>query len=151
MTNPAQSFYSWVKGILLLSRIQWAPNHPLLSPPKVHERAHSTRLPQRTRPHTRSSFLTTTPTSFLAIAFDHPVQGDQLTTQLQTNMVYCLPIPIPCITFLIMNKMLFYAPSYRNSSYHCSTSNQREHPTNTVHPTNTIHPTDANHPIHTPQ
>jgi len=50
--NTSLSFQ--VKGILLLSRIQRAPN--LHGPQKVSERAHLIRPPQRIRSHTRSSF-----------------------------------------------------------------------------------------------
>jgi len=56
--------------------------------------------------------------------FDHPIQGDRLTTQHKTYGAYFLPIPISCIPCPIMNKILFYALKYRYPSYHCSTSNQ---------------------------
>ena len=43
--HPTQSFISQVGEILLLSRLQRAPNSPLLGPLKVPGRAHPTWLP----------------------------------------------------------------------------------------------------------
>ena len=65
---------------------------------------------------------TIAPTTFLPITFDYLVQGARLTTRFQTNWAYFFPTPIPCILFPIMNKMLFYALNYCNTSNQCSTS-----------------------------
>jgi len=45
--NPAQSFIARIRGVLLLPRLQGAPNHPLQGPPKITWRDSSSKTSSR--------------------------------------------------------------------------------------------------------
>ena len=49
--GPAQSLTARVRGVLLIPRLQGAPDYPLLGPPKISGGAHPVRLSQGVHPH----------------------------------------------------------------------------------------------------